>query len=57
MNAILLDSLDLVRHDVAIRGEETGTIDADKAGGVIVTGPTPAARRATADEVKTMLGK
>lgn len=32
-------------------------IDADKAGGVIVTGPTPAARRASAEEVKQLLGK
>jgi hypothetical protein len=39
------------------RGLWAYEVDADTAGGVIVTGPTPAARRATADEVKGMLGK
>lgn len=39
------------------RGLWAYEIDADKAGGIIVTGPTPAARRASADEVKTLLGK
>ena len=39
------------------RGLWAYEVDADKAGGVIVTGPTPAARRATADEVKQLLGK
>lgn len=39
------------------RGLWAYEVDSDKAGGVIVTGPTPAARRATADEVKALLGK
>ncbi len=37
------------------RGVWAYEVDADKAGGVIVTGPTPAARRAKADEVKQLL--
>lgn len=37
------------------RGLWAYEIDADKAGGVIVTGPTPAARRASAEEVKQLL--
>lgn len=39
------------------RGLWAYEVDADKAGGVIVTGPTPAARRATAEEVKQYLAK
>ncbi len=31
-------------------------VDADRAGGIVLTGPTPNARRATADEVKQLLG-
>lgn len=39
------------------RGLWAYEVDADRAGGIVVTGPTPAARRATADEVKALLGK
>lgn len=32
-------------------------VDADKAGGIVLTGPTPNARRESADEVKALLGQ